>query len=94
MLKQKHFIDSHKGATALFTLLMMFVYSRFENTTLWIYLALHGVYGVLWILKSFIYMPTIREKLHYLIENEQDEFTVGEIIDKFGQENTYSLFCE
>ena len=54
-MKQKHFIDSHKGATALFTLLMMFVYSRYENTTLWIYLALHGGYGVLWILKSFIF---------------------------------------
>lgn len=36
-------------------------------------------------------MPTIREKLHYLIEDDQDEFTVGEIIDRFGQDGFFAL---
>jgi protein-S-isoprenylcysteine O-methyltransferase Ste14 len=51
-MRQRHFIDSHKGATGLFTLLMMYCYDAWENPLLWVYLALHGTYGVLWILKS------------------------------------------
>ena len=31
-------------------------------------------------------MPTIREKIHYLVENNVDNFTVGEIIDTFGKD--------
>tara|TARA_B100000700_G_scaffold121098_1_gene135959 strand:- start:2418 stop:2993 length:576 start_codon:yes stop_codon:yes gene_type:complete len=30
-------------------------YSAFDNTTIWIYLGLHGTYGILWVLKSFIF---------------------------------------
>lgn len=54
-LKQKHFIDSHKGATALWVLGMMAWYGAWDNTTLWIYLALHGTYGLLWITKSLTF---------------------------------------
>lgn len=36
-------------------------------------------------------MPTIREKMHYLIENDQDEFSFGEIIDRFGQDGFFAL---
>jgi protein-S-isoprenylcysteine O-methyltransferase Ste14 len=54
-MKQKHFIDSHKGATGLAILAMMAVYHQWTNPTAWVYLALHGSYGLLWILKSRIF---------------------------------------
>jgi steroid 5-alpha reductase family enzyme len=54
-MKQKHFIDLHKGATALFVLAMMALYDQWDNPTAWIYLALHGSYGLLWVLKSRIF---------------------------------------
>lgn len=54
-MKQKHFIDSHKGATAIYVLLLMLIYKQWGNYTLWVYWGLHGTYGVLWILKSKIF---------------------------------------
>ena len=52
MLQHKHYIDSHKGATGLFVLGLIAYYHAWDNLLAWIYLALHGTYGVLWILKS------------------------------------------
>ena len=54
-MKQKHFIDAHKGATALAILAMMALHDQWQNTTAWVYLALHGTYGVLWVLKSQLF---------------------------------------
>jgi len=54
-MKQKHFIDSHKGATSLATLAMIWYFHAWENPTAWVYLALHGTYGILWILKSLTF---------------------------------------
>ena len=51
-LRQRHFIDSHKLATGLATLGLMAAYGAWDNTTAWLYLGLHGGYGVLWALKS------------------------------------------
>ena len=51
-MKQKHFIDSHKGATPLAVLGLMAWYDQWSNPTAWIYLALHGTYGLLWVIKS------------------------------------------
>jgi steroid 5-alpha reductase family enzyme len=51
-MKQKHFIDSHKGATAFAVLGLMAIYDQWQNPTAWVYLALHGTYGFLWVLKS------------------------------------------
>jgi protein-S-isoprenylcysteine O-methyltransferase Ste14 len=51
-MKQKHFIDSHKGATLFFCLGMIALYDQWGNSTAWIYLATHGIYGIMWILKS------------------------------------------
>lgn len=55
VLQQKHFIDSHKGVTPLAVLAVMAWYNQWENTTLWVYLALHGTYGILWVLKSRLF---------------------------------------
>jgi len=54
-LKQKFFIDTHKGATFAAILCMMFFFNQWQNPTAWIYLALHGTYGLLWVLKSLIF---------------------------------------
>lgn len=54
-MKQKHFIDSHKLTTGVAVLMMMALYSQWDSATAWIYLALHGTYGVLWSLKSRIF---------------------------------------
>ena len=54
-MKQKYFIDSHKAATFLVVLALMAWFGRWQNTTAWVYLALHGSYGILWVLKSRIF---------------------------------------
>jgi len=54
-VKQKHFIDSHKGATPLAVLGLMTLYNQWDNPTAWIYLALHGTYGILWVIKSRVF---------------------------------------
>ena len=54
-MKQKYFIDSHKAVTGLVVLGMMAIYDQWQNPTAWIYLALHGSYGILWVLKSRIF---------------------------------------
>ncbi len=54
-MKQKFFIDTHKGMTAIFVLILIIVFNQWENPTAWIYLALHGSYGFLWVMKSNIF---------------------------------------
>jgi protein-S-isoprenylcysteine O-methyltransferase Ste14 len=55
MMKMRWYIDMHKGATGLAVLAMMGAFDQWANSTAWIYLALHGTYGLLWVLKSRIY---------------------------------------
>ena len=52
MMRQKFFIDSHKAANAVAVLALMAWAGAWDNPTAWLYLALHGTYGLLWILKS------------------------------------------
>ena len=54
-MKQKHFIDFHKGITFLYILTLINCYHAFNNITIWIYLGLHGTYGILWVMKSLIF---------------------------------------
>ena len=51
-MKQRHFIDTHKVATGLGVFGMMAWHSSWDHATAWIYLALHGTYGLLWVWKS------------------------------------------
>ena len=51
-LKHKYFIDSHKLSNAPVIVAMMVLFGATENPTAWVYLGLHGTYGVLWFLKS------------------------------------------
>jgi steroid 5-alpha reductase family enzyme len=54
-MKDKHFIDSHKAVTGLFIVLLMAYFQQWNNATLWVYLALHGTYGLLWVFKSMVF---------------------------------------
>jgi len=53
-MKAKHFINLHKALTFPFILTLMLIYQNF-NLGAWVYLALHGTYGLLWLLKDQIY---------------------------------------
>ena len=61
-MKQKYFIDSQKAITVLFILILMVLYHQLNNPTAWIYLALHGTYGILWVLKSRLFPDKAWEK--------------------------------
>lgn len=54
-MKEKHFIDSHKGATSVYVLALIAAYGAWDNVVAWVYLALHGTYGLLWIAKSRLF---------------------------------------
>ncbi|MGB3638910.1 MAG: DUF1295 domain-containing protein [Rivularia sp. (in: cyanobacteria)] len=53
-MKAKHPINLHKGSTSIFVLALMVIYQNFTIGA-WVYLALHGTYGILWLLKDRIY---------------------------------------
>ncbi len=53
-MKIKQAIDLHKFLTFLVVLGLMVAYNNFTIGP-WVYLALHGTYGILWLLKSRIY---------------------------------------
>lgn len=50
-MKLKYPINLHKGSTAIFVLGLMYYYQNFSIGP-WVYLALHGSYGFLWLLKD------------------------------------------
>jgi protein-S-isoprenylcysteine O-methyltransferase Ste14 len=53
-MKIKHAINLHKALTFLVILGLMVAYQNF-TTGVWIYLALHGTYGLMWLFKDRIY---------------------------------------
>jgi len=54
-MKQKFFIVTHKSITFLAIIGMMAYFNQWQNPTAWVYLGLHGTYGFLWALKSYIF---------------------------------------
>ena len=53
--KERNFIDTNKGATAAVILGCMAYHHAWDNTTAWLYLATHGLYGLLWVFKSQVF---------------------------------------
>lgn len=47
-------INLHKALTAPFVALLMALHAN-TTTTAWVYLALHGTYGLLWLLKDWLF---------------------------------------
>lgn len=53
-MRTRHAVDLHKGSTGLLVLALMILYDNFGLGP-WVYLALHGGYGLLWVSKSYIF---------------------------------------
>ncbi|MDY7013840.1 MAG: DUF1295 domain-containing protein [Cyanobacteriota bacterium] len=53
-MKIKHLVNLHKGSTFFFVLGLMLFYQNFTLGP-WVYLALHGTYGFLWLLKDRLF---------------------------------------
>lgn len=53
-MRTRHAVDLHKGSTGLLVLGLMAFYENFGLGP-WVYLALHGSYGVLWVTKSYVF---------------------------------------
>ena len=53
-MKIKHAINLHKLLTFIYVLGLMAFYDNFTVAP-WVYLALHGTYGILWLIKDALY---------------------------------------
>jgi steroid 5-alpha reductase family enzyme len=53
-MQLKHAINLPKGLTAIVVVGLMTIYQNFTLGA-WVYLALHGTYGILWLIKDRIY---------------------------------------
>nr|WP_290226140.1 DUF1295 domain-containing protein [Trichocoleus desertorum] len=60
-MKAKHAINLHKGLTGFVVLGLMWAYQNFTIGP-WIYIALHGTYGLLWLLKDQLFPDKQWEK--------------------------------
>ncbi len=54
-MKLKWFIDANKGITFLVLIALTTYYKQWDNPTATIYLALHGTYGLMWVMKSRLF---------------------------------------
>lgn len=52
IIRQRHLVDTHKFLTTFVVLGLMAAYDQWSNTTAWVYLALYGTYGMIWLIKS------------------------------------------
>ena len=65
-MKLNQIINLHKGLTPLVVIGLMSYYNNFSLPA-WIYLSLHGTYGVLWLLKEKIFPdPYFKEDINIL----------------------------
>jgi hypothetical protein len=53
-MKIKYVINSHKAITFIVVLGLMTAYNNYSSAA-WVYLALHGTYGLMWLVKDRIY---------------------------------------
>lgn len=55
MLRERHLIDLFKGLTFLIVLALMALYDAWGQPAAWLYLGLHGSYGLLWVWKGQLF---------------------------------------
>ena len=60
-MKIKHGINLHKFLTFAYVLGLMTFYNNFTIAP-WVYLALHGTYGIMWLIKDSLYPDRQWEK--------------------------------
>lgn len=54
-MRESDYIDAHKGITFLVILAMMAVHQAWGEPQAWLYLGLHGSYGLLWFAKGRVF---------------------------------------
>ena len=63
-MKLNQIINLHKGLTVFVVAGLMFFYKNYSIAA-WVYLSLHGTYGILWLLKEKIFPdPYFKEKIN------------------------------
>ncbi|HCH66520.1 MAG: steroid 5-alpha reductase [Deltaproteobacteria bacterium] len=53
--RERHIIDAFKGLTAPFVLLVMVWTQSLDRFDAWAYLSVHGMYGLIWVIKSRVF---------------------------------------
>ena len=65
-MKLNQIINLHKGLTALVVAGLMLFYKNY-SVAAWVYLSLHGTYGILWLMKEKIFPdPYFKEKINLI----------------------------
>ena len=54
ILPQRWYINFHKGGVGIYLFMMMIYYDNWSLGA-WLYLAMHGSYGIMWLFKDFIF---------------------------------------
>ena len=65
-MKLNQIINLHKGLTVFVVAGLMMFYQNYSIAA-WVYLSLHGTYGILWLLKEKIFPdPYFKEKINFI----------------------------
>ena len=65
-MKLNQIINLHKGLTVFVVAGLMIFYKNYSIAA-WVYLSLHGTYGILWLLKEKIFPdPYFKEKINFI----------------------------
>ena len=65
-MKLNQIINLHKGLTVFVVAGLMMFYKNYSIAA-WVYLSLHGTYGILWLLKEKIFPdPYFKEKINLI----------------------------
>jgi len=65
-MKLNRVINLHKGSTIFFVLALMIYFNNYSIAA-FVYLALHGTYGILWLLKEKIFPdPNFKEEINFI----------------------------
>ena len=65
-MKLNQIINLHKGLT-LFVVSGLMIFYKNYSIAAWVYLSLHGTYGILWLLKEKIFPdPYFKEKINFI----------------------------
>ena len=65
-MKLNQIINLHKGLTVFVVAGLMLFYKNYSIAA-WVYLSLHGTYGILWLLKEKIFPdPYFKEKINFI----------------------------
>ena len=68
ILKLKHIINFQKGFTSIYVLILMNYFDNFTKTA-YLYLSLHGTYGIVWLLKDLVIPDKSWEKKTTLLSS-------------------------